>query len=54
MVLLTANEKLSIEDYRNSFSKGYQRELKHDIKKKLQQFYPIELPLLIKKGLVSN
>ncbi len=54
MVLLTINEKLWIEGRHDLFSKGYQRKLKHDIKKKLQQLYQVELPLLIQKGLVSN
>ena len=54
MVLLTANEKLWISGHHNTFSKGYQRKLKHDIKNKLQQFYQLELPLLIEKGFISN
>lgn len=34
-------------------SKGYQRKVKSDIKKKSQSFQAIELPLLLEKGFLS-
>ena len=53
MILLTSNELSWIQGV-SLFSKGYQRKIKHDIKKKLQQFYQIDLPLRIEKGFISN
>ncbi len=35
-------------------SRGYQRKIKSDIKKKLKTFTELEIPLLIQKGIITN
>ena len=35
-------------------SRGYQRKIKYDIRRKIKIFNELELPLLIKSGFISN
>jgi hypothetical protein len=51
--LLTKTETKWLLD-KVDISKGYEYRIKSDIKKKLKVFTDLEIPLLIKKGIIAN
>ena len=53
LALLTKTEKEWLQGNAH-LSYAYQRKIKSDIKKKLQTFQEFELPLLMKKGIISS